>query len=109
MCVSGIVSEHHPTAVAMAIENSLSSLSIMVETVNFNALSIPLSFNCLLSTAQEVRGVDVRCAWRSRESDTAESLLLFPLIVVVGDKLTHRICLLLRQVASPQAKKTEKK
>ena len=109
MCVSGLVSECHPTAVASAIENSLSSLSIMVETVNSNALSIPLSFNYLLSTARVAPGVDVRRAGRSRESDTAESLSLFPFIVVVSDKLTQRICLLLMRVASPQAKKLEKK
>ena len=109
MCVSDLVSERHPMAVAMAIENSLSSLSIMVETVNSNALSIPVSFNCLLSTAQEARGVDVRCAGRSRELDTVESLSLFSLIVVVADKLTHKICLLLMRVASPQAKKTGRK
>ena len=101
MCVSGLVSECHPTAVASAIENSLSSLSIMVETVNSNALSIPLSFNCLLSTAREAQAVDVRRVRRSRESDTALSLSLFPLIMVIGDKLTHRISLLLMRVASP--------
>ena len=106
MRVSALVSERHTTAVATAIENSLSSFSIMVETVNSNALSTPFSFNYLLSTSWEARGVDVRCAGRSRESDTAESLSLFSLIVVVGDKLTHRICLLLMRVASPQAKKT---
>ena len=109
MRVSGLVSKRHPMAVASAIENSLSSLSIMVETVNSNALSTPFSFNYLLSTAWEARGVDVRCAGRSRELDTVESLSLFSLIVVVNDKMTHRICLLLMRVASPQAKKTGKK
>ena len=34
---------------------------------------------------------------------------LFLLIVVVDDKLTHRTCLLLMRVASPQAKKTGRK
>ena len=81
----------------------------MAETVNSNALPIPISFNCLLSTAREAQGVDVRRAGQSRESDTTESLSLFPLIVVVIDKLTHRICLLLMRVASPQAKKMERK
>ena len=77
--------------------------------IKSNALSILLLFNCLLSTAREARGVDVRWTGRSRESDTAESLSLFPLTVVVGDKLTHRICLHLRRVASPQVKKMGQK